>query len=962
MQSNDWLYGPSVYWFWSHIPSLEEIERQVGELAAAGYRSFLIQARLSLPRELFLSPDYLAAYRQAVEAARRHDLVVGIYDDYNWMSGHAGGRTVAADPSLRERHLFWSTGAIVGRQGRCAVSEIHSLMYEGFSEAAMRWAYEDGRIVWGDWQVFKVLAYRDDPQQFRDVTSFASLAGGPGGCEISLALPDEDLNGWRFTAWVHGQCISSRMINYLDPSAGKVYVQVGLEPYRQAVGDDFGGTVRYLFFDHPYCGFYIWKEHTGAIGNSLMFSPALPAAFERRCGYPLEQALMAFIAPAGPAAAPRRCDFFETYGELGRENFFAELRAWSERNALLLTGHELLGFVGSWGITGGFASLDVRTNFGGDYFAIDRFKDLSAVDACNYHPQISTAFGASAGKANGKSHCLIEQYVVASEEGVSSAAGDWGLSLSEVRRQAIRHLLQGAGNFIFHAYYLSDGDPQPATPLGNIRFDFPPGINYEPWFEHHPAFAEEIHRLSAFVQHAKGGAPNPVAVLYSRRTYWSLDDPGPWSAQAGGWFELLTRHGIEFDIIDERQLEQETLPFGWLILPSVSVLPSSATLACLTRFLARGGQIITSGEQIAAAHAGGPFAEDDLRAFYAHPNHRLLASPGEITGELIEAIRRTGGRPYLTHGEQVWFWSAAGAGEETIILFNDAEQPQRARFACAPDRTVACWDANLSEKSPYLFFDRAGDRTVVTADLRPGEVRVFSLNGANAAGGPALADCSLFVSALSLPSGALRLSVLPNAERAVEITLRADREPVTATGEQVHTFTVEPLDDHRWGVRAVLDESAQDRPLPGRWRLEAGGQTWTDLPALDRSWEDLGLEGYKGPGRYTTAITLDPGAERSAWALALPDYAEPFTLRVNGESVGEVVIDARQAIIPRGMLRQGSNTIEIRTQNSADAYYYAGTPFAKLIRRNSGRIGRVILSPVVTLEITFRDSTKEGSR
>jgi hypothetical protein len=85
---------PSAYWFWHNIPSRNEILRQVAEMSHAGFHAFFIQPRLSFPREKYLSDEYLAAYREAVIAAKETGLDVGIYDDFNWISGHAGGKTV----------------------------------------------------------------------------------------------------------------------------------------------------------------------------------------------------------------------------------------------------------------------------------------------------------------------------------------------------------------------------------------------------------------------------------------------------------------------------------------------------------------------------------------------------------------------------------------------------------------------------------------------------------------------------------------------------------------------------------------------------------------------------------------------------------------------------------------------------------------------------------------------------
>jgi hypothetical protein len=150
-------YYPAVYWFWHHIPTQEEIETQLEGIKESGFKTFLIQARLALPIEQFLSEEYLDAYLISMGVAKRLGLTAGLYDDYNWLSGHGGGRTVQGRDHIRERHLFWSTSQADDRVLSCALSGVRSLLVETLEEPGMQWCYEGGVIRWGEWQIFKVL-------------------------------------------------------------------------------------------------------------------------------------------------------------------------------------------------------------------------------------------------------------------------------------------------------------------------------------------------------------------------------------------------------------------------------------------------------------------------------------------------------------------------------------------------------------------------------------------------------------------------------------------------------------------------------------------------------------------------------------------------------------------------------------------------------------------------------------
>jgi hypothetical protein len=153
-------HAPASYWFWHRVPTGEEIREQVAQLADAGFGSFQIQARLAFPIQQYLGPEYLAAYRAAADEAARRGMVMGIYDEYNWLSGHAGGRTVAGRDELRERHLFWSTRC-GGADGEivCAVDDIRPTDVAYLLDAGLNWVFDGGQPRWADWEIVAALAH-----------------------------------------------------------------------------------------------------------------------------------------------------------------------------------------------------------------------------------------------------------------------------------------------------------------------------------------------------------------------------------------------------------------------------------------------------------------------------------------------------------------------------------------------------------------------------------------------------------------------------------------------------------------------------------------------------------------------------------------------------------------------------------------------------------------------------------
>ncbi|MEM5775915.1 MAG: hypothetical protein AAGU05_13015, partial [Anaerolineaceae bacterium] len=380
------------------------------------------------------------------------------------------------------------------------------------------------------------------------------------------------------------------------PGAARRFIEAGYEPYAQWVGDFFGNTLECLFIDQPYTGFYTWNEHFGGVLNSLMYDDSLPEQFVDERGYDVGRALLALVLDEDAKTPRLRCDFFETYGRLARNRFLTPLADWAHAHDLKFTGHELLSFVGGWGFADGLGGIDARVNFGADTFAVDEFKDISAVDACNYHAQVSARMGDSAARAHGRRGCFVEQYSVPVGRSLPAPAGQWDLTLAEVRNQAIRHTLMGADTFLFHAFYQTNEIGLTVQPLESPRFDFPPGINFEPWFRFHPRFAEELANLNRFLDEVQ--FQPRAALLYPLRAYWHDGAEGSFNAESGFWNRWLTLNGIQYDVIDERQVRAENLlqaGYRLLILPGASVVQDETFCTAVESFVENGGRLIFSG-------------------------------------------------------------------------------------------------------------------------------------------------------------------------------------------------------------------------------------------------------------------------------------------------------------------------------------------------------------------------------
>ena len=668
-------FQPAAYWFWHHLPHPDQMRRQLAEFSQAGFGTIMIQARLAFPRQDYLSANYLAAYREAVEIAAGLGLKVGLYDDYNWMSGHAGGRTVEGRDDLRERHLFWASV----RTPAGSISGITSPFVEAMGPDIACWHYEEGRLAWAEWTLVAATLHPADgirhDKEVLDVTSRVTLTDRHDqGCQfiVNGDIPD----GHAVTVFISALARTSRLINYLLPEAAERFVAVGLDPYSTTLRDLMPDPVRVLFFDQPAPGFYRWDQHSGNLGNSVLYADRLREAFVARREAPFALTLLALVLDVGPLAASLRCAFYELYAAMMHEAFLGRLANWALRHGLELSGHEILAHVGAWGLNQGFRSIDPRVALGVDHFGVEAFRTETAVDANNFEAQLSPKLGDSVARAHGRSRCVVETYATSLHSNVR-ASGQWGLTLATMRAQAIRLCFLGARQFLIHALWQTDGFDGDDRPFVNPRFDFAPGINFEPWWPYMPQFSIEAARLSAFIEPA---VPlTRVAVLYPLHTAWAQGPHHAHGAHLGAWCRHLTALGCDYMIVDEQGLKAAIVvegrlqihgcSFDAIVLPSAATVKTGAMLARLADFQASGIAVWISGDDPLALDGQG----STPRFLEANVRLRGVPSPDDVRA-LSGGLPPLGPRLSLRPGAGLRQWLGLDPdGWWRLALFNDSD-------------------------------------------------------------------------------------------------------------------------------------------------------------------------------------------------------------------------------------------------------------------------------------------------
>jgi hypothetical protein len=715
-------FRPSAYWFWHSIPTEEVCHAQLGDFKLKGIGTILIQARLAMSRDDYLSPEYLDAYRVAAGIAGKLGLKLGIYDDYNWISGHAGGRTVAGCDALRERHLFWSSSA----QGEGQISGIHPPFVQKMGADILEWQYEESRVEWCEWVVVSALLHSSGPvgslDEIVDVTTQTSVIESDR-VSCTYAFDGEIKDDQRLTVFVSARSTTSRLINYLLPEAAERFIEVGLDPVVEALGDLVPDPVGFVFYDQPAAGFYKWDQIWGDLGNSLLFAATLPDAVATKSGSPFTKLLLALLRDIGPETLRLRAQFYAAYSALMNEAFSGTLRRWAEGKRIALTGHEILPHISSWSLNGGFTSIDPRVALAVDFFGIDAMRHETAVDSNNFVPQLAPKIGDSVARSNGRSRCMVEIYASAERTPVR-AAGQWELTLETMRAQAIRLYCLGTRQFLWHGVYQTDGRDDDPTPFANPRFDFGPGINFEPWWSYHDLFAQETARISAFIEPAK--PRTPVAILYPLQTAFAEGPRHSHATHIGAWCEKLLAQGCDFMLVSEADIAAATvengrllasgLVFDAVVLPSVTVLETTKTLRALDAFKAAGGAVWSSGDRLSTVCDGQAQNAAELSV------HIDGMPESSDVGALVLSLPSFGPDLLCHSVEKPWQWVGYEAdGWWRVVLFNDGSTQLVSEISFGDGFECEVWSATTGEVS-----DRSGFG-LLTVALGPQDVRCIRL-------------------------------------------------------------------------------------------------------------------------------------------------------------------------------------------------------------------------------------------
>jgi len=546
-------YGPQPYFDLSGSVDQAEVERDLDEMKALGFRAVTVQAAVNMPFE-YLSPEYFKFFQMLVAEAKKRDMRVWIVDDIGYPSGFAGGRFTREMPDLRMQTLGVAESIVVkGSEAlrRSIPRETVAVTAIGEDGATIQVPINNGSVNWaapeGKWQVLTIEHHFET---------------SPTRSETNLKLATEPRPN---TNNVQAKDRSQSLEDYLNPDATRQFLAFTHEQYKKYLGDEFGRTILGFRGDEP--------DYTV---SGLPWTQSFFERFQKLKGYDIRPFLATFLLPRGARItdeqARAKADYWDVFSILFAESFFKVQADWCAANHLEYQVH----------LNHEEAELEL-VHSEGDFFRDMRAVQVPGIDMTRHQIWTDTIsdfprLASSVSHVYGRPRAFTESF----------ASANPMPDMAEIRYILNEQFVRGVNMAELMYFPSSNAGGRPRTTL-----------MAHPEF---PAFMRYVGRLSYLMSM---GRPTASVALYLPSSSLWLNDRMA-DSQFVSTERLLSEHQIEFDIVSEDALANDLQAgkgtfqtrsgnlYRTVIMPNVSLLSGKA-LERLRSFAAGGGHVLFLG-------------------------------------------------------------------------------------------------------------------------------------------------------------------------------------------------------------------------------------------------------------------------------------------------------------------------------------------------------------------------------
>jgi hypothetical protein len=680
--------------FWLHgDESKERLEQYVGIVAEGGNGTFTAESR---PHQDWMGEGWWRDLAICLEAAKKNDLQMWIFDEKWWPSGEVGGKVPQE---------FSSKTMVATEQ-----------------ETAGPGKYEADGL--GGWYFIALIAGKVTDAGI-DADSLVDLGGQSKEGKVVWDVPEGKWKVMRFE-WKYSRILgkgANLLVDGADQAATDWYIKTVYQPHYDRFKADFGKTIPGFFYDEP--------ETQGDWGSAV-----IPMLKER--GIDWKKALVAWkFKLAGEQQAAAKYQYQDAFAEAWGKTLFGGITEWCHKHKVQSIGHFLEH---SWEY--------LNPNLcAGNMFQLLKYSDMGAIDAVFaqfVEGKRDPGLWQTPKHASSISHVYGKKDDIAMVEIFGARGQD--LTYPEMKWWTDHMFVSGVNFMIPHSF----------NPKSPFDLDCPPYFyngGYEPRWPLYRVYADYASRLSVML--SGGRHVCPVALLYlgnSRHVGKTVTPEQLSTALQDSLFDFdwLPYDAWETDTrIDGGSLRLQKEEYRVLVVPPVEVIPY-ATLEKAKAFFDAGGVVIGYGFLPTLSATLGKDSKDITairQAVWGAPKPgmavcktnakggRSYLLPQEPTVAQIQAAMKDAGvtatMEVLEGVTDNWLHVVhrQKAGRDIFFVCNQNITPgartYRLRFHAAG--VPEMWDPMRNEIHS-IAYNRTGDAADVSITLAPYESMVFVFN------------------------------------------------------------------------------------------------------------------------------------------------------------------------------------------------------------------------------------------
>ncbi len=527
-------YGTLPFFVWNGDITEKMIDDYMKMFSEAGCGGVIVHPRPGLITE-YLSDRWFDLFSYTVEKGKEYDMEVWIYDENSYPSGFAGGHVPDRMPES------YNQG-----QG------LKMYSFDILPDTADRF----------------FLALKENDGKFQEITDTAGEKDKTGKYFLF------EKTYYSKSPWYAG----FSYVDLLYKGVTEKFIEVTMNGYEKACGDEFGKTVPGTFTDEPSLN----------SPSGVRWTPDLFNTFFNERGYDLKTSLPSLFEETGDWKKVRH-DYYKTLLSMFIERWSVPYYEYCEEKNLEFTGHY---WEHSW--PANYHSPDVM--------AMYAWHQRPAIDMLfNQFDEVSpnAQFGnirsvkelASVANQMGRHRTLSETY----------GGSGWDLTFTDMKRLGDWEYALGVNSMNQHLTY--------CTLAGARKYDYPPSFTYhEPWWNDYRQLNLHFARLSLAL--SSGIQQNKILVIEPSTTSWLYDSyvkKNDTLTIIGSQFQefvtALEKAQVEYDLgsedimarkgsVKKHELTVGESSYSVVIIPPMTQNLESSTFRYLEEFVSAGGRLI----------------------------------------------------------------------------------------------------------------------------------------------------------------------------------------------------------------------------------------------------------------------------------------------------------------------------------------------------------------------------------